>query len=919
MAREREVVGRRLEVEELAAVLERVRGGLHACVLAGPAGIGKTTVWRRGVELGHAAGCLVLSTRPVGSETRLSYAGLADLLAAVGVERFDGLAEVQRRALEVALLRREAGEGGVDAHAVASGLLSLLRALAGTGPVLVAVDDAQWLDAATSAALVYALRRLEDAPVGVLGSVRMDDVRPRTFLDAIPGERTTELVLPPMNLASIHAIVQGELGRVPPRPTLVGVVATSGGNPFYAIEIVRALDTLEQRRPSEGLPVPGELLNLVQARLDRLPRKTRAALLRASCLDVPRTALVGEEALGPAEEAGIVRIEHDGRIRFAHPLLAAAVVESATTAQRRAVHRELASLVGDAEERARHLALATEGADGDVAAQLDAAARLARARGAPEAAAELAELAFRLAPKNDPAQVERLLVGAGLQFEAGDFARSQALLEQTLELPLPSALRALALQRLGQLQARRSSFGAAIALAEEASRETGEPALLAEVELDMAYYSASLGDFPAASTHAQAAVAQAELAADDSLLAIALAARTMAGFMGGNGLVEADLTRALELEDRSRPGPLAVKPRYLYGILSLWVGRVEEALASLEALRQEMLELGSESELPLLSLYLVWGCIWQGDLERAAAYAAESSSTASLLDDSVAVALALTVNALVHAYQGRAELVREEAGRSAELFERLQYRPGSIGPPWALGFVELSLGNPAGVDAALGPIAAALAASPCDPVLCVFLPDEVEALLELGRSAEARSLLEPFEARARALSRTWAIAAAARCRGLLDAAAGDLDGALAALEEADAHHDQAGMPFEHARTLLELGRLRRRRKQKRLARLALEEALAVFETIGTPLWVEKARAELARVTTRRAAEGLTPTEAQVASLAAEGLTNRAIAERTHVTVKAVEANLRRTYRKLGISSRAQLGRALDERRVDTIP
>jgi len=250
------------------------------------------------------------------------------------------------------------------------------------------------------------------------------------------------------------------------------------------------------------------------------------------------------------------------------------------------------------------------------------------------------------------------------------------------------------------------------------------------------------------------------------------------------------------------------------------------------------------------------------------------------------------------------------------LFGRLQWLSGTIWALWALGFLELSLEDAAAAHATLEPLAAVALGG--DPVLCVFLPDEIDALVRLGRVDEAEALLAPFEDRSRTLERAWALAAAARCRGQILAARADLEGALAALEEALTYHDAQSMPFERARTLLELGRLQRRRKQKRLARIAIEESLAVFESVGTPLWAEQARGELARAATRRAAAGLTATEERIAQLAAEGLTNRAIAERAFVSVNTVEANLKRAYRKLGISSRAQLARALDRQNAQTI-
>ena len=377
--------------------------------------------------------------------------------------------------------------------------------------------------------------------------------------------------------------------------------------------------------------------------------------------------------------------------------------------------------------------------------------------------------------------------------------------------------------------------------------------------------------------------------------------RAVVEFLGGNGLAEADMARALAAADPVEPVPLVIDPRFINGLLQLWTGRAGLALETLDDVRREALTQGRESEVPLAYLYLVWACLWSGDVTRAATLAEQGRETASLLDDHVSNALALSACALANAYQARVEQARSDAASALELFGRLQWLSGTIWALWALGFLELSLEDAAAAHATLEPLAAVALGG--DPVLCVFLPDEIDALVRLGRVDEAEALLAPFEDRSRTLERAWALAAAARCRGQILAARADLEGALAALEEALTYHDAQSMPFERARTLLELGRLQRRRKQKRLARIAIEESLAVFESIGTPLWAEQARGELARAATRRAAAGLT---------------NRAIAERAFVSVNTVEANLKRAYRKLGISSRAQLARALDRQNAQTI-
>jgi DNA-binding CsgD family transcriptional regulator len=225
---------------------------------------------------------------------------------------------------------------------------------------------------------------------------------------------------------------------------------------------------------------------------------------------------------------------------------------------------------------------------------------------------------------------------------------------------------------------------------------------------------------------------------------------------------------------------------------------------------------------------------------------------------------------------------------------------------------ELCAGNPVAVDAALGPLGDTVRNSGAgDPVLGVFVPDEIEALVEMGQVERAEALLHWFEERATVLDRAWARAMTGRCKGLLEAARDRYERAVEALEEALVQHDRAGIPLDRARTLLVLGRILRRAGRRARAKAALEEAQKLFETVGAQGWERRARDELRRLGQRTSApDALTATERQVAELAASGLSNKEVAERAFVSVKGVEANLTRVYRKLGIHSRSGLARAL---------
>lgn len=904
------VVGRDAEFATVDAFLHRAQTRFAVLTLEGEAGIGKTTVWRESLRRASAGGFHTMLTRPRQAEAALSFTALMDLFDELGDTELDRLPEPQRDAISAALLRTDAPAVGIDERALCAAVLSLLRLLSTARPLLIAVDDAQWLDVPSDRALSFVVRRLQAERVGFLVTARTGAGHRATFDRAADRERRTSVRLGPLSVAALHETIKQHTGRSLPRPLMVRLTAACGGNPFYALEVAEELG--DQPQPAARLPVPATLTELVASRVRRLPQPTRHALLAAAMLSRPAVDHVDREALRPAERVGIVSID-SGRINFVHPLFAAAIQSQAGDAEQRRMHRSLAHALDDPEEQARHAALSVEGPDAAIAAALESAATLSRSRGAPAAAAELLELAVALTPSGDEDEgSSRRLAAATSWFDAGDLARSQAMSEEAVAGTHDASLRARALHLLGQVHARRSSYARALECAEQALDAAPDDALRAELEMDIGYYATSLGKVPLAMLHTGRAVSAAEQARSPGLLAEALAVDTMVRFLTGQGMDEAQILRARRLDEPARLRAWQYAPAFVHGSMLLYLGRLDEARSTLEQLHRQTLDRGEESPIPFSCYWLAWTCLWSGDFPAARRYADEALQTAALLDDAAALGIALTASALVNAHVGSVTAARREANAAAQHFEDLGWAFGGFYARWALGLAELSAGNPAATDAAVGRLAAMLTSLPGgDPMMGASLPEEIEALVELGELDRAEPMVRWLEERGAALDRPWARAAAGRCRGLLCAARGDSDAALAALTAALAQHERSGMPFERARTLLVQGALRRRRKQRRLAGEALQEARTVFEQLGARLWAARAQGELDRLGRRTTTpDALTNTERHVAELAAAGLANRQIAQRVFLTPKSVEANLTRAYRKLGIRSRGGIARAL---------
>ena len=899
-----EIVGREEELASLHAFVSEARGGPAGLVIEGDAGIGKSTLWLAGVEHARAQGLRVLSSRPAEAERGLAHAGLGDLFDDVLDDVLPALSLPRRRALEVALLLEEASGDPVDHRALAVAVREVLQRLSEREPILIAVDDVQWLDPSSSSALVFALRRLGANRVLLLLARRLEDKpQPSELEQALGPERVQRLPVGPLSVGALHRYLRDRLGGPFARQTLLRIHERSGGNPFFALELARVLDV--DLDPLEPLQVPETLEELVRARISGLPASTRDALALASALGTTSESLleqagVAADALDAAAVANVIEREN-GTIRFTHPLLSSVLYRDLGE-ERRSVHRRIAEIVEDPLLRARHLALSRDKPDADVARVLDDGARLAADRGASAVAAELAEQALRLTPVDGrDERHRRALAAARAHHAAGEWTRAQTIATDLLAETEIGPWRVEGLVLLADLESADRSA----AMLEEALREAASlPALQAVIHCRLAWATR----FKNGSEHIRAALELAEQLEDDVLRARARAVQAILGWFAGDAKTPQDLPALAHDFATAVGGEQLVQEATLAVVNTLAPSSTrDEARAFFEREHQEWRERDEPRSARAL-WGLSWVEFWAGRWKIAAAHAASAH------DISIQYGLEVPQDhlpiAVIAVHRGQFELAREHSERALRLAEEqfVFHPPQHMA---ILGLVALWTGDRSAAAEWLGKAdrrAAELGWG--EPSVRWWSADYAEMLLELGRIDEAVRVVDVWEADGTRIGREWVLAHVTRCRGLVAAAQEAIDQAASLLQQAVAQHEEVGDPFGRARALLGLGIVRRRARQKRAARVAISDALGGFEQLGAATWVEKARAELGSIGGRRREEGLTAAELRVAALVAEGQTNREVAAALFLGERTVASHLTHIYAKLGVRSRTELARRL---------
>jgi DNA-binding CsgD family transcriptional regulator len=912
------LVGRRAERTRLNEVLEGLpRGRSAALVVLGEPGVGKTAL----LDSARAAAglALVLSARGYEEERELPFAGVSLLLAPVA-DRLDVLPSPQRRALEAALGRGPAG--GPDRFAAYAGVLSLLAASAEAGPMLALVDDAHWLDLASAEALVFAARRLAGEGIGMLFAARETE---RAGFDptGLP-----ELRLAGLETEAVVELLTDRSGH-PVAPAVAARLRdATAGNPLALSELAGLLSAgqLKGTQPlQDPLPTGEDVERAFGRRIASLPNHTQRALaVAAADAAVPLNTLgraLGEleldpSALEPAEKERLVSTTASG-VEFRHPLIRSIAYQRTAGSERRAAHRALAdalALTGDPGRRALHLARAATGPDEAVARELEAIARSARGRVAPEPAARMLEAAARLTPARE-LRIERLLEAAQTFGVAAHLDPAGRLLDELLSEALGDPCLRADVQRLrARLETMTGGQHQLLGLLRDEAEHVvqHDPNRAASLLADAAFLAVMDGELRLAlelATRARSLGARLDGLAELEVYQSLGGALVLAGRID-EGLEH--LERAEQLLEREHTGLDAMA--WALAQAYHWAGHYEHSRRMLGATVARARNEGVVAALPAALAVMSWVDFRLGDWSLAHTEVSESLSLAAVTGQRALAAFSLMRLAELEAARGAARGCRTHVQESVALAEEL-----------GVGSMHLMAGPVLGLlDVGCGPTEDTIerlesTGRDCldrgleEPMVLPWAQELTEAYVRLGDREGAQRTLAVLERQARQSGLPTATAVASRYRGLLtddDAKAERLF--LRALEL----HERLPTPFDRARTELCFGERLRRGRRRREARVQLRSALATFDRLGAAPWSERARRELAASgerTRRRAADTrdeLTPQELQVAIAVAEGATNREAAAQLFVSPKTIETHLSHIYRKLGVRSRTELARSL---------
>jgi DNA-binding CsgD family transcriptional regulator len=908
--------GREDALQVMSEVL--VQGG--SAVATGDPGAGKSSLLKVLDQLAQRRGRRVLSVTPTQFDRGLPFAGLAELIAQCPQGADRGLPIPQQRALSVALQRDEPDGQDVDALAVPLAVRGLLTHLCETEPVAIIIDDLQWLDQASVGSLGFALRRISVDPQRL--SVLVGSRPEGAGLDLIRAlaQPQREFTLGPLEDWAIGQLLRKRLGSRWTTPMSTGVARASGGNPFLALMIATAMqsDVSKWRWSAQDphdpvFPVPPSLAGLLGEKVTLLPQHARDVLLLVSAAGrltvaqlqgiVDATRL--RSTLEAAADADVAVVGAEAVVTFTHPLLASAIYDAATPAERRRAHHVLAEKLDDPVERARHRSRTITAPDEPVAHELEQAADISRARGAQQLAGELLERAAMATPPSADAAtgMGRWLRAVDAYLGAGDLAAADTALDRTSPLAVDPEQRAQVLMRRVRLSDQHTGV---YSLAEQALRLAPRGTeIRAEILTDLGTIHRLHGNGSEALRFMRLAVVEAGKVKRFDVQLTALNERLAIEQHWGKGQPQQTLRDIERLVERSAPD-IPAQVAWTKGFFAPWNdGTAEEHVRAGIGLAVEAGRYGDLSQLYIcLVLVLIRASrvrdaqVALDEADRLGAWAASS-----LQEDMARV--------LVKEYAGDLDAAREFALGAISRSRTSESTYWLAGFLTQLGFIEISARSwPAALNA-LREVADVFASSKMvDLEQLLWGVDYADAALQLGSMQDATAAISVLRRQGES-GRPEATVAADRCQALLTAARGDVEGALSALVKVVAQPGSE-CPFEAARSRLALGQVYRRAGYKRMASDALNAAADAFDELGVPRWAERARDEAGRVGLRPTTTTLTATEHRVAQLVGSGLSNQETAAELFMSVKTVESNLTRIYRKLAVRSRTELANRMNE-------
>jgi len=911
--------------EDAVRVMRDVLDHGGSVVAIGEPGAGKSSLLKVVDQLAQRRGRRVLSVAPTQFDRGLPFAGLAELISQcpdAAVERLPG---PQQRALAIALRRAEPDAQESDSLAVPLAVRSLLTELSDIEQVALVIDDLQWLDPGSVGSLGFALRTMDPGRLSVVIAARPDPDAGGDLLRSL-AEPRHELVLQPLADWAIGQLLRKRFGQRWTPPMSAGVARASGGNPFLALMIAQAMQSdvskwrwSAQQGHDPIFPIPPSLMGLLCEKVSLLlSQDSRDVLLLVSAagrLTVAQLQRIVEEArvrsaLEDADDADVARVGAGSVVNFTHPLLASAIYETATPAERRRAHRLLAEKLEDPVERARHRSKSITAPDELVAEDLEQAADISRGRGAQQLAGELLEGAALATPSdvNAAESFRRWIQAVDTYLAAGDTLAASAALDKGSALAEGQEHRAQLLVRRARLA---GELGEARSLTEQAFRDAPPGSeVRAAILSELGEYHRMEGNGRLALRFDEMAIRAAVEAKRPDIQLTALNQVQAVQRLWGLGDPERTLQDIDRLVDSSARELSAAEWAWAHGFFAAWNDRSAEQHTRDGIART--VDAGRYGDLSGLYICLILILIRASKVPEAQAALEEADRMGAW--SSGGGRQEAMARVLVNEYAGELEAAREVAYDAAEQSRAsgLTYWLGGFLAQ--LGFVEASARNWQAALVALRELAQIFETTKLVDLEQLLWPvDYADAALQVGALDEVATAIALLR-RQGAAGRPEATVAADRCQALLSAAQGDADQAMTDLR-AIVNEPGAECPFEAARSRLALGQVYRRTGYKALAAETLTAAAEAFDKLGTPRWAERARDESGRVGLRPTTATLTGTERRVAELVASGNSNQQTAAELFISVKTVEANLTRIYRKLGVHSRTELANHLNRPEV----